>query len=460
MKLPGNIDSLAPVYLRSLFVNQLRVVAQLALDKPVTRRVVALCGRRAGKTVMAGAALMWALQNAGFDEDVVYGARTRMVAKGLIWGKLKRIIDICGLTWKVNESELTITTDAGATLHVVGFDKAAEVEKLRGMKLRLFVADEPATYSPLLGTLFRDIVDPALGDVRGSVLLCGTPGPTPVGTWYEVSCGKSERWRLHRWTILDNPHFPSPAEYLAEVLEENGWTEETVTYQREYMARWVADDSVLVYRYVPSRNDVLAVPPTNIHTIGVDFGMNDETAWVVWGSAKHERATYGLHAHKQQGLLPEEAAQITAELCERYDPDVLVGDSGGLGKPYVEAFNRRYAEQLNRRMKPAEKTEKRAHIEIMNNDWRAPRLYLGPGMEAYSQELMHLPWHKDDRREEHPAYPNHCCDAGLYGYRHHTAYLSEAAPPKPPRLTPDDDEWIEREAEGFREESGRDWWDC
>lgn len=422
--------------------------------------MVALCGRRAGKTVTAAAACAWALHHADFDEDVVYGARTRKVAKGLIWGKLKRLIETQGYPWKVNESDLTISTDKGATLHVVGFDKEAEIEKLRGMKMRLFVADEPATYSHLLGALFRDIVDPALGDVRGSVLLCGTPGHVCTGPWYDASCGESRRWRVHHWTIRENPHFPQAEKYLWEVLEENGWDETTITYRREYLAEWVSDESVLVYRYAPSRNLVDAAPETHVHTIGVDFGMVDECAWTVWGSPRYSRDVYALYSSKRQGLLPEEAAEQTAALCSRWNPDVLVGDAGGLGKPYVVAFNRRYGDALNTFMQNAEKSEKRAHIELLNNDLMSPRAYLvGGDADPLADEWAHLPWKNESRREEHDAYPNHCSDSALYGWRHHSAYLAEKAPEPEPKLTPDSEEWIRREAEQLQREAEREWWD-
>ena len=49
------------------------------------------CSRRAGKTVLLAALGADALERCGHDEAVVYVARTRQIAKDLIWAKMRRL---------------------------------------------------------------------------------------------------------------------------------------------------------------------------------------------------------------------------------------------------------------------------------------------------------------------------------------------------------------------------------
>jgi hypothetical protein len=315
--------------------------------------------------------------------------------------------------------------------------------------------------------LLRDVLEPALGDLRGDCIVVGTPGLVCAGTWHELSTGKREKWRRWHGDLRSNPHFPDAEAYLASVRKENGWSQENPTYLREYLGQWVVDETAQVYRYEPGRNDVRAGEPPGydrvrwVHSVGVDFGMVDSSAWVVLASHPHKREAFVLEAFKRPGLLPEQTSAITRELVERYAPYCLVGDAGGLGKPYVEHYNRRHP--AGAEMLAADKTEKRAHIELMNGDLRSGRLkLLRPACDALAAEWLLLPWADERREREHPAYENHVADAALYGWRHHHAYLhvEPAAERNLARLEPDDPEYRERELEELREAERRDWWDA
>jgi hypothetical protein len=296
-----------------------------------------------------------------------------------------------------------------------------------------------------------------------------------AGAWHEISTGvlppgdkrppsALAKWRRWSWDIRKNPFFKDSEQYLQEVLEENGWTEEDLTFQREYLGQWVVDVTAQVYRYVASRNAVTEVPLYDrdswIHTVGVDFGMVDECAWCVMASHPHHKDIYAIRSIAKRGLLPEQAAETTYKLVQEFQPHRLVGDAGGLGKPYVEAYNERFNTGI--RMDSAEKTEKRAYIELMNGDLATGRLkLLMPECADYGSEMESLPWSGPDREKEHAGYKNHRSDAGLYTWRHHTAYLNEV--PKVERdPVPGEagyEEWLEqREIEEMRaQQSGASW---
>lgn len=401
-------------------------------------------GRRGGKSEALGrAATIFALC-APSRAPVVLGADTREKAQGLYWALLQEINYRHQLGAEFKVGDLRAVFPGGGEVMLWGANDAKQVQRARGYKPVAALFDEVASYTPLLRSLVTDVLEPALGDYGGALWLAGTPGVVRSGYWFDVCTGKIPGWSVHHWTVRDNEHFPrDPDEYLREVLARNQWTEDEPVFRREYLGEWVHDDGALVYRYHPDRNDVDALPADYdpqrwVHTVAVDFGMSEECAWGVLASHPHRRDIYMVHASKEKGLLPSEAAERTAELCSRYSVDVLVGDQGGLGKPYVEEYNRRFAEKMGRAMLPAEKSDKRGTIDLANGDLRSGRVKIvAPFCQPFSDEALSLPWN-EARTEEDKRFPNHCCDTFLYSWRHHTAYCNSAPEKRlDPRKNPD-----------------------
>lgn len=436
-------------------------------------------GRRAGKSEFIPRAALLDMLDAGFGEDVVIGAETQKKAKALHWHKLERIAKRAGIPLAANKQEGTMRTPWGATIHFWGISDEGAVDLLRGFSVFAAYFDEVATYASLLKYLCEDVIHPALATTGGKLTLCGTPSITRAGYWFEICCGdEKQNWSVHHWTMLENKCFPrDAAKALGEARERYG--EESATYQREWLGQFVNDPGMQVYKYVAERNDVHCVEPEGydrqewVHTIAVDFGMTNACGWVVLASSPHSNNVFALCALKHVGLLTDQAAKVTAELCERYQPHRLVGDAGGLGKPYVEEWNQRYAGLTAAGVKAtgptqytmpvmanAEKTEKRSAIEFVNNELCAPRLFLcQPACSQLSEEMLSLPWADETKQKEKAGYQNHVCDCVTYAERAHMAYLNEAPPAKKtPRvhLPADDPEYIELEREELRRELARE----
>lgn len=440
------------------------------LRSPARRKAI-LCGRRAGKTVAAAAALIDALEDAQFDEAIVYAARTRVIAKRLIWGKLHRLAANSGKKWTFSEADLTITNERGAYLIIAGMDKAVEIEKLRGLKLRLFVGDEPATYTHVLDSLYDEVLEPAAADLDGEIWLIGTPGPILAGFWHSASTGAQgfQDWHRAHWTMFDNPHMHDPKAYLERVLARKGIDHTDPTIRQEFFGEWVQDDSAQVYRYSADINDHNGLPPGYrpekwVHTVCVDFGVVDDFAWTVEASHPNEATSYIVDQGAETGLLIGQMADIVRRMVETYNVHFLGGDPGGGGKSLIEEWNRRYADRAgNVLMHVVEKTEKRANIDIYNSDLRTGRIKLCmPTCAGLAKEFSLLPWANASRLKEHPGYPNNRADSALYAHRHHRAYL-HALPtrtPRPPHtLDPDDPTRIAAEENVYTFGSSRDWWD-
>lgn len=445
-------------------------------------------GRRAGKSEFIPRAALLDVLDAGFEEYVVIGAETQKKAKALHWHKLLRVAKKAGVPLDVNRQDGTMRTPWGAVIIFWGISDVGAVDLLRGFSVYSAFFDEVATYAALLKYLCDDVMHPALATTGGKLTLCGTPSLTRAGHWFNI-CEGSEKhnWSVHHWDMLQNKCFPqkdfaSPeahaAHQLAKAAERLGG-EMSATFQREWKGRFVNDPGMQVYQYVASRNDVVCTAPAGydkrkwVHTIAVDFGTTSASAWSVLTSAPHDKRVYVLRSIKRVGLLTDQAASVTAAWCDEYRPNRLVGDSGGLGKPYVEEWNQRYVGRTREgemakpgqygmpAMEAADKLDKRGGIEFVNAELGAPRIFLcQPACAPLSEELISLPWDDDSKLVEKKGMQNHCADTLLYGEKAHMAYLNEM--PTPPQdtlhMAPDEEAFIERERAAIRGEQEREWW--
>lgn len=450
-----------------------RVQRRVALSSARWKAVTT--SRRAGKTVQLVAELADALEDCQRGEVVIYLAKTRATAKELAWDKFAALGETYKLGWHLHVSDLRIETARGGALLLrgaEGSDAEKERQKIRGLKVRKAGLDEAQSYASTIKRLLRETIEPALGDLRGSCTVAGTPGEVMAGGWYRISRhheGCEAKWSRFHWTVRENDFFSDAEGYLAAALGENGWAEDAPTYQREYEGLWCADDSVQVYRYLATRNDVSRVDGYALewpHAVGVDFGETDACAWTVLANRPNTAEVYAVRSFKRRGLKPADCADITGELVERYTPDVLVGDGGNLGgNVYIDAINARLGERTKQRMLSAQKIEKRAYIELCNGDLRSGRVkFLQPDTDELTSELETLPWANEARLKEHAGHDNHCSDSFLYAWRHFSDYLGEA-PLKRQRTEdllpgePGYEEWLERmESSRVRDDVERPWW--
>lgn len=376
-------------------------------------------GRRSGKTHTCMAALFKGMQDVP-NTTSAYLALTRGSAKRIMWKEMKAANHKYKLGFGFGEVELTVTDPInGSVILLGGADDAEAIERLRGGKYLRVVIDECGSFSPdILKALVVDIVRPALGDLRGQLILAGTPSRVCVGFFFDVCTDKTLGWSVHHWTVLDNPHFRDPAEYLAEERKLNHWTESHPIYMREWLGKWVQAADQLVYQYNNIRNGVSDRPadtPEIRYVLGVDFGFRDSTAWSVWAYYANKPETWCLESFKQPGLTPGQVAERTQQLMQRYgDFDAIVGDAGGLGKGYIEEAKRRFGIPFE----SADKRNKRGYIELMNGDFQSGLIRVVKHMnEEWLTEMATLPWKDANRDEEAPGFENHISDSCIYAWR-------------------------------------------
>lgn len=395
---------------------------QKAFIEDPSLRKAAVCTRRAGKTYGLVIYMVKEALKRAFVQ-IPYITLTRAQGKRNIWLDLQQLNNQLELGMKFNQVELTATLPNGSVIFIQGANDETEIQRLRGGKYPLVVLDECQSFRPFLKRLIDEILAPAVADYRGTICMTGTPGPACAGYYYEMTGGGGEgsgAWSTHHWSVIENPHHPYGEDDIEAIRVANGWRHDNPSLLREWYGQWVHDDSRVVYKFDMGIN--LAIPPIPeklSYVLGIDLGYADSTAFVVLGYDESAGRCYVLESKTEEGLIPSAVAVRVQQFRERYDLSHIVADSGGFGKGYVEEMNQRYF--LN--VKPAEKTQKFAFIELLNGDLQAGALkFIRHKNRDLIDELGTLLWTEDeegkpDHTEIDPRFPDHLCDALLYGWR-------------------------------------------
>lgn len=432
---------------------------QRRLDEDTARRKAALCTRRAGKTDWVPKRLIRRALAA--PESIrVYLAVTRVRAKELIWRHLEVLNERYDLRAKLNEQQGVVTLPNHAVIRLKGADDKREAQKGRGDKLHELVIDECQIFPPeVLKSMVDDVYGPTLEDVGGDISLLGTPGIVCAGEWWEITrpdtAARAPGWSVHQWSVLDNPYMAHMRARLPQLKAERNWQDDNPTWLREWCGQWVHDNEALFYRFDPTRNvhDLTLREMTGpgwMHVLGWDIGLRDDMALVAWAFHENRPEVYECFSWKENGVTSERVVEEVAKL-EKLGLKVVgqVADTGGLGALVVEEVAKRFKV----RFEAAKKTEKYAHVELFNDDLLTGRVKLMRG-SPYTQEIAVLP--KDPEGpvnkppQEDPRFPNHCADAGLYGWRKALHWTATPLNVDPPAGTT---AWQAAQAEAMRQQA-------
>lgn len=426
----------------------------------------ALCGRRAGKTVAAAKILRLGATEMP-DAASLYLSMTRGQAKNIMWNVLKKE---CGSGFEFSEIELTAKAENGHRIICSGADNPGMLERLRGTAYYKVVVDEPASFNPeYLRYLIEDILTPAMADYGPSAQLSaiGTPNAICGGYFFDIT-NRDLGWSVHKWTLRENALFPywrnNPNweeiadQYLKSVLVKMNWDEQNPIYQREYLGRWVRDDSSIVYRLNRDTNTYSELPGLDYQTIiGVDLGYDDATAFEVVGFSEESPLVYELDGFEQTGMIPTEVSEKLKEFIAIYRPIAIVCDTGGLAKAIVEEMKRRFSLPV----KPAEKTKKLDYIEMLNDDLRTGKIKVRADSPLIDEWAI-LQWDKD-RKKEDERFKNHRSDAFLYAWRESLHWNHRPKTVIPHKFSPERAQWeademLRQWQERYQDTSKQNWW--
>jgi hypothetical protein len=374
----------------------------------------------------------------------LYVAQTRTSATDIFWRPFCRLNDEKGWGFMTNETKKVATHPNGAWLLCAGADDRRELDKRRGTPWRRVRIDECGAHRPsYLEYLVEQVIQPRLMDQDGDLWLMGTPSIQAFGFFFEVTTGKRKGWSNHKWTVKQNPHIDwrkfiyDPVE---GILALRGWTEDHPIFRREYLAEWEVDADALVYRFARARNVVPELPPLQqrhdrwVHVLGLDFGVGDACAAALLAYPElYGNDVYVVKVWSQSGLAPSQAAAIIVrDFVEPFDPDIIVGDVGGIGKAFQAEWNLRFP---GIEMKAAKKTDKRTAIEIVSdalfvaNAAERRGLFSLEGNDALHDEWATLLW--DEKREDiAEGQQDNIANAAQYAYRECPAFENACRPPR------------------------------
>lgn len=434
---------------------------QLAFVTDTTATKVAVCSRRAGKTTACAADLVHtAISNP--NTVSLYITLSRNNAKKIIWKEIKNLNKAHKLGGVENLSELSITFPNGAVIYLSGAKDSSEIEKFRGLALKLVYIDEAQSFREYIQELINDILAPALMDYSGTLNIIGTPGPIPSGFFHD--CFKEgSNWSKHHWTFFNNPFIIqkskiSHQQMLDRELKRRGVSSTDPSIQREFFGRFVLDSDSLLVHYNEKLNHYDKLPENRKYTyiLGIDLGFDDADALSILAWSEDAATTYLVEeiVVPQQGIT-ELVKQIEG-LQAKYDISKMVIDQGGLGKKIAEELRRRHSIPVE----PADKARKMENIALLNDALRTGR-FKAKSDSKFAQDSYLVEIDRDkstpDRVKVSDKYHSDIIDAVLYSFRESPAYtyqspLAKHKPGTPEWAQEQETEMFEKELEGLQKQ--------
>lgn len=450
MKVSPNLVSkeLAKRGLRKELALDPRFVAQNAFIQDSSRYIAVQCSRRAGKTNGLAIRYLHTLEKHPGCQ-CLYMSLTRESALNIMWPVLQELNERYNLGCIFTQSKLEMTYPNGSKLRLLGADMKNFVKRLKGIKTPGIGIDEAQDFGTHLQSLIDDVLTPAMADYPDSWLaLTGTPGPVPMGYFFEVTHQKKYGYTTHNWTIFDNPYMPNPEIFLADLKNKRQWADNNPTLLREWMNQWTLDTESLWVRYNENKNHFENLPNgKHVYILGIDIGFNDADALAVvaWNEA-------GPTTYLVEELITEKqdftslVNQINM-MSKKYDISKMVIDEGGLGKKLAEEMRRRHHIPVQ----PAEKTRKQETVAFLNDALRT-RTFMAKKDSRFAQDsyMIEIDWEKTTpdkiviKKNPH----SDIIDAVIYAFKESPAFSYQAPKAKPKLKT---EEWYKAEVSAMEE---------
>lgn len=426
-----------------------------------SRFKVAVCSRRSGKTVACAADLTdTAIRNNAVV--CLYITLSRATAKKIVWPELLRINREHKLGGRVDNTQLSITYPNGSIIYCSGAKDISEIEKFRGLALKLVYIDEAQSFRFYLERLIDDVLAPALMDYAGTICLIGTPGPIPAGYFYQCAT-KQNLWSKHGWTFFDNPHIALKSKnthraLLDIELERRGVAPTDPSIQREWFGKWERDDESLLLRYDETKNHFQELPGSKYEYImGIDIGFVDADAIAILAYNDDSPTVYLVEESIKRKQDLTDLVNEVQRLSKKYNVSKIVMDEGALGKKMAEEMRRRFQIPVH----PAEKQRKMENVAFLNDALRTGR-FKAKSASVFAQDSYLVEIDRDkstpDKIKIRDNFHSDIIDAVLYAFKVSPAYAWQAAPSKPKQGTPEyykkaTDDMYEQALEHFTSEA-------
>ena len=261
-----------------------------------SRRKLAMCSRRAGKTEGNVDEILKVAAKP--DSRIVYINLTFDNAIEQMYDRVIEEAKRCDISIIDDDKNSGVIHFAnGSVCHFKGNKDRAQADKLQGFGNRLVIIDE-AQSQINMNYLIDTILSPTLMDYEDSVLLLtGTP-PRRKGTYFEEAWNNPV-WTKYSWTMFQNPYIKNPDAEINRKCEEKGITRDSAFIQREFFGKIVYDTEAQVFKgYKVYQGSIpMDFIPTHIYT-GVDFGYADYNGIVTMAANVDTRRAYIIFERK------------------------------------------------------------------------------------------------------------------------------------------------------------------
>lgn len=297
-----------------------------SLERDLTTRFLVLVWhRRAGKTVFSVMELFLAALNCALPRGrYAYIAPLLKQARTVAWDYLRLYAArIPGV--RISEAELSVRLPNGAEVRLYGADNP---DALRGIYLDGVVLDEVADMKP---QVWGEIIRPALADRRGWAIFIGTPkgvnlfselyfrAQSEPGWWADLKRA-SETGVLDPGELEQARREMTPAQYAQEMECDFAASADDVLLRLDDVlaaqARAITEDAV---RHAP-------------RILGVDVARYGSDRFVVFP----RQGLCGFAPHVWRGLNTMQGASQVAQVVDRWKPDAVFIDVGGVGAGVVD----------------------------------------------------------------------------------------------------------------------------
>lgn len=417
--------------------------AQNAFVTDRSRFITAQCSRRAGKSNGLAIRFLYTLDTHP-NCFCPYIALTRQSARNIMWPVLQEQNEKFNLGCTFTESNLTMTHPNGARLQLFGADTKGFIRRLKGTKTPGAGIDEAQDFGGHLSALVDDVLTPTLTDYEDSWLaITGTPGPVPLGYFYEITQERKHGFSFHEWTLLQNPYLPNAPQFIEELKIKRHWDELNPTLQREWRNKWVLDVESLLIKYKEELNGYHSLAPmAYTYILGVDIGHKDSDALAVLAWSPQTPNIYLVEEMINAGQDISQLASQIKHLQEKYNVTKIVMDEGALGKKIAEEIRRRFHIPVQ----PADKMRKMENVALLNDYLRMGKFKARPHSRfAQDSYRVQIDWERSTptRIVVKESFHSDIIDAVLYAFKESPAFTYQPELVKPKWGTP---EWAAQEA--------------
>ena len=380
--------------------------------------------RRFGKSVTFAKKAAGVAANSP-NAKILYLALTLGSAKGILWSYVENELNSRKIKFRGYETEGLFELENGSTIKFFGVDSNyKEMKKILGQAYDLVGIDESGSMTIDMENLIMQMIDPALIDRQGSLIMLGTAENIPATFYQKVTEGKHKDlpWKTFKGSTDDSP-YTGPAFIVKkkQLIEANPLVVEASWFKAHYLNQWAADDHLIIIHFNELINTFKELPKHGdwIYGLGVDLGFNDDSSFCLNAISRHSPYLHTIKAFKSPGFDLTDVSNMIKSINQDHSLTWLVID--GANKQGVEEMRNRH--DLPVKPVAAEKQDKATFLRLMDDDYKQGKIQHAEGKcKALEDEQGSLIWIKDSD-EEDPRCKNHANDAQLYIWRKMRTYF-------------------------------------